>query len=118
VTATLPTPTLPGPNITTTRPPSAEETAQAFFDAWKADDFSGMYGLLSDAARQQIDLPTFTRRYIDALAMAAVAAGRVDFELLDASVHPTQAQIGYRQTWHSSLFRSDSRQPDGADSRR
>lgn len=100
----VPTPTLAGPSITTTRPPDPAETVQAFFDALATDNFSGMYALLTDTGRAAISEEDFARRYIDALAMAAVNTGDVSFEIIDSALHPDSAQVVFRQTWQSSLF--------------
>ncbi len=99
-----PLPTMASPAITTTRPPDPGETVQAFFDALAEDDFAVMYAMLTETARNAISEEDFTRRYIDALAMAAVDTGRVTFEVLEMNLHPDEAQVSYRQTWQSALF--------------
>jgi penicillin-binding protein 2 len=98
------TPTLAEPSITTIRPPDPAETAQAYFEAWQADDFAAMYALLSAGSRSLIAEEAFVEAYVDPLAMAAVPPGAIAFEVLEATIHSGGAQVGYRLTWQSVLF--------------
>jgi penicillin-binding protein 2 len=99
-----PVPTLAAAAVTTTRPPDPFEAVDAWFTALQTDDFSGMYAMLTDSSRTEIDEETFTRRFIDALSMAAVPTGAIDGEVLEMSLHPEAAQATYRQTWSSVMF--------------
>jgi penicillin-binding protein 2 len=90
--------------ITTTRPPDPFEAIEDWFAALAADDFSGMYAMLTADSRSEIDEETFTRRFIDALAMAAVPTGAISGEILEMSLHPDAAEASYRQSWSSVLF--------------
>ena len=98
------TATLAEAGIATTRPPAPETTVRAYFDAWVEDDFAGMYALLSEADRSSMAEEEFTRRYIDALAMAAVDTGQIEVELLETMLHPDSAEVRYHIVWHSNLF--------------
>ena len=99
-----PTPTLVPAEISTTRPPDPFEAVDAWFAALQTDDFAGMYAMLTDESWAEIGEETFTRRFIDALSMAAVPTGAIDGEILEMSLHPDAAQVSYRQTWASVLF--------------
>ncbi|HUF39132.1 MAG TPA: penicillin-binding transpeptidase domain-containing protein [Anaerolineales bacterium] len=98
------TPTPVPAAVTTTRPPDPYAAFEAWYAALQIDDFPGMYAMLTHASREQIDEETFTRRFIDALAMATVPTGAIAGEVLEVSLHPDAAQVGYRQTWTSVLF--------------
>jgi penicillin-binding protein 2 len=61
---TLPAPSIPQPAPTATpAPPSADEVAATFFQAWQQGQYDRMYDLLSDSARGTTPHDLFVRRY-------------------------------------------------------
>ncbi len=103
-TVPVATPTLADPAVTTNRPADPAEAVQAYLGAWQADDFATMYALLSSGSQSLISDEDFAKKYIHTLEMAAVPPGAITFEVLEASLHPDAAQVGYRVTWQSVLF--------------
>jgi penicillin-binding protein 2 len=105
----LPTTTLGQPGVLTTSVPDPEITARGYLDAWVAEDYATMYGLLTAISKDAITAEDFTRRYEDVANEAALR----DWEYIVRSSlkNPQSAQVGYRVTMHSVLvgdFSSDT----------
>jgi penicillin-binding protein 2 len=103
VTPTLfTTPTLGSVEISTTRVPDVKAAARAFLDAWKEDDYATMYGLLTSISKDALTQEDFEKHYRSVATEAALQG--LDYEILSALVSdPTNAQVSYRVTLHSSL---------------
>ena len=94
--------TLPPPNTQTTPVPDVKEAAQAYLDAWKADDYATMYAMLTTVSQDAISEEKFTKWYKSVIAEAAVQS--VDYEILSSFVKDTRnAQVGYRTILNSIL---------------
>ncbi len=102
-----PSATLPAPVVGVTHAPSAEGTMRGFLDALKKNDFTAMYGLLSQSAQESITQDDFTKRYNDALN--SLSAASLDYELLSETLSPSAAQVGFRIVYHTVLFGDMSR---------
>jgi cell division protein FtsI/penicillin-binding protein 2 len=96
-----PSPTLPPPVVRTTSTPQAEVTAQAFLDAWKSEDYSGMYSLLSASSQKAVSEEEFTKAYTDVAATAALNG--VDTSIQSIQSESDQAQVPYHLTLHSNV---------------
>ncbi len=99
------TPT-PQPSLTPTptatpEPPRPEDAAAAFLSAWKADDYAGMYALLTSASQAAITLEDFSRHFRDIAIEAAFKS--VEAEILAVEGAAPEARIRYRVTLHSNL---------------
>jgi penicillin-binding protein 2 len=95
------TPTLPPPDLNTTSAPDATHAAQAYLDAWKAEDYATMYGLLSPLSREAISAEDFEAYYRSIAAEAALES--VEYEVLSALTEPKRAQVNYRVNLNSVL---------------
>jgi cell division protein FtsI/penicillin-binding protein 2 len=99
-----PTPTLAEPGFTVTRAPDPVGVGTAYLEAWKADDYAGMYAMLSPASQAAVSQEAFTERYLNVMIEAAVPVGEIDYEILSASTVPGSAAIQYRVHLHSVHF--------------
>lgn len=96
-----PSPTLPQPGVRTTPAPDAEVAARAYLEAWQADDYEGMYAMLTGVSKDAITLEDFTKRYRDVANQAAL--DQVDFEILSSLISPRSAQVAFKVTLNSVL---------------
>ena len=87
--------------------PNAGVTAQAYLDAWKVEDYTTMYNLLTSLSRDALNKDEFTNHY-QGVAAEAVLDG-VDYEILSVLTNPDSAQVSYRVTLHSALVGDISR---------
>src|SRR5512143_3370710 len=68
------TPTLSPPGLHTTQAPDVEAAAQAYLAAWKAEDYPGMYAMLTSVSTEAITEEDFTTRYKNVAAEAALSS--------------------------------------------
>jgi penicillin-binding protein 2 len=94
-------PTLPTPMTTTIVAPDPEPVARRFLEAWKQDDFAGMYALLSPLTQDSQSQEAFTATY-KKIAQDAALTG-IDYQIVASLVNPRQAQVSYRITLHSAV---------------
>jgi len=57
-----PTSGLPTPIIDVSQAPDVEEAARAYLEAWKTENYEGMYALLSKLSRDAMTLEDFQKR--------------------------------------------------------
>jgi penicillin-binding protein 2 len=96
------TPTLGEVGISTTKVPDVKAAARAFLDAWKEDNYAGMYALLTSLSKDAITPEDFDKHFRGIATEAALQG--IDYDILSALVFsPTDAQVSYRITLHSSL---------------
>lgn len=96
------TATLPEAQVYTTPAPDAQTTAQAFLDAWEAENYAAMYAQLTVLSRDAVSEADFTADLKDVAATMSLKQAK--FELLQAYVkNPKEAQIAYRATYTSVL---------------
>lgn len=92
---------LPDPLILTNAAPDPEAAARNFLDAWGAQDFVSMYGMLSPLTQDSLTEQAFTERYAEVWRSAALTG--VNYEILSSFVmSPRQAQVRFRSELHSS----------------
>ena len=97
----------PSPNptatatITPTPKPDPRSQAEAFLTAWKADDYPGMYDLLSAESRAALSLEDLTNHMSGVAIEAALES--IDTEILSVEETAEQADARYRVTFHSNL---------------
>jgi penicillin-binding protein 2 len=97
-----PTSTLGEPALRTTKAPDPLPAAQAFLNAWKAEDYAAMYQLLTEVSRGAITVEDFTKRYTEVASNAALK--NWDTEILAALVKsPFAAEVNYKVILHSVL---------------
>ena len=92
---------LPPPLVTVESAPSVDAAMAAYLDAFKADDYNGMYAALSKVSQDSISLEDFARRNRDSLN--EMSAGSFDYEVLSSLVNPYAAEVAYRVTYHTAL---------------
>jgi penicillin-binding protein 2 len=93
---------LPAPPVTIVPAPSVDAALSAYLDAFKADDYNGMYARLSKVSQDTITLEDFAVRNRDALN--TMSAGSFDYEVLSSLVNPYSAEVAYRVTYHTALI--------------
>jgi len=98
--ATL-TPTLPQPGVNTTQAPDAKVAAQAYLDAWKAEDYAAMYDMLTPVSQDAISEEDFTKRYRE--FMAEGAFNDISTQILSTLIQTRTSQISYLVMLHSVL---------------
>jgi penicillin-binding protein 2 len=89
--------------------PSAEPVLEdaggigrAFYRAWEAGDYLGMYSLLSPQSQALVDSASFTQRYEETLQTAMVNG--LHAQPLSLLQEGTQAEMGVRVTWDTAVF--------------
>jgi len=92
---------LPQPIVTVVSAPNQDATLTTYLDAFKADDYNTMYGLLSKVSQDAITLEDFAKRNKDALN--EMSAGSFDYEVLSSLVNVHSAEVSYRVTYHTAL---------------
>ena len=92
---------LPQPIVTVVGAPDADAALSAYLDAFKADDYNAMYGLVSKVSQDTITLEDFARRNRDALN--EMSAGSFDYEILSSLVSPYSSEVAFRVTYHTAL---------------
>jgi penicillin-binding protein 2 len=92
---------LPPPPVTIVSAPDPNIAVKAYLDAFKADDYNTMYGLVSKVTRDAITLEDFAKRNRDALN--EMSAGSFDYEILSALVNPYSAEVAYRVMYKTAL---------------
>ena len=92
---------LPPPLVTVSSTPDPGIAIQAYLNAYQADDYNTMYGLLSKASQGTIALEDFALRNRDALN--EMSAGSFDYEILSSLVNPYSAEIAYHVNYHTAL---------------
>ena len=93
---------LPTPVITTFPAPDPEVTAGQFLELWKAQDYEGMYAMLSPLSQDALPKDDFSQRYKDVWRAAAVS--NLDAEIVSSLINAQAAQVRYRLTLHSAVF--------------
>lgn len=92
----------------TADPAEVKAVAQLYLDAWKADDYSAMYPLLTSISRDAISAQEFSDHYAG-IAVEAALDG-LDYEILSVLAGPEQSQVRYRVTLQSLLVGKISRE--------
>lgn len=96
-----PTPTLPPPIVTIISVPDASEAASAYLEAYRAEDYAAMYGLLSQSSREAVTQEDFAALHREALA--TMSAASIEIEILDTATSPTAAQTPFHLTYKTVL---------------
>ncbi|HQK03634.1 MAG TPA: penicillin-binding transpeptidase domain-containing protein [Anaerolineaceae bacterium] len=101
-----PTPTpeagLPTPVLVLTQAPDVEKEAQAYLDAWKSEDYEGMYARLSKLTRDALTLEDFIKQHKN--AAVAMTMQEINYAVLSSMVRPTSAQVNYEISYTTTLL--------------
>ncbi|HLF75569.1 MAG TPA: penicillin-binding transpeptidase domain-containing protein [Anaerolineales bacterium] len=92
---------LPQPIVTIVSAPDPDAALAAYLDAFKADDYNGMYAMLSKVSQDAVTLEDFAKRNRDALN--EMSAGSFDYVVLSSLVSPYSAEVAFRVTYHTAL---------------
>ena len=101
----------PGEDASTeTEEPISEDAggyARAFYRAWEAQDFLGMYSLLAPRSQALVDSASFVQRYDEVMNSAAVQ--QVIAQPVSLVQDGDQAEFGVRVTWETAVVGPISR---------
>lgn len=97
----------PGPTPTseataTAVPGGGDGVGLAFFKAWEANDYLGMYSLLSPQSQALVDSGAFVRRYEEVMRTATVQTVRVQPQ--GAYQNGSHTQMAMRVTWETAVL--------------
>ncbi len=92
----------PTPISHTTPVPDVRPTAEAFLQAWQAENYEAMYAMLSPASQDANPQEGFIQRYKD-VAISTTLEG-LDYEVLSVLTNVRSAQAAYRVTFHTLLL--------------
>jgi len=96
------TSSLPTAQVTVISVPDANTALHDFLDAELAENYTGMYGLLSQASQAAISESDFANRYIDALN--SMSASSTAYNILSSLTNPLSAQAAFHIIYHTVLF--------------
>jgi cell division protein FtsI/penicillin-binding protein 2 len=99
---------LPTAQYRITEAPDAQSAARAFLDAWKVDDYPGMYGMLTSLTRDAIQEEVFVERY--RMAAISMTLQSIEYEILSNLTNPSTAQVAYEVNYHTQVVGNLSRQ--------
>lgn len=97
----VPTATLPNPQVGITPAPDAQAAMSAFLEAYKAENYVSMYGMLSVLSKEAVSEEDFSQRYKDALN--AMSLTGIESETLSVLTNPFSAQVAFRVTYKTVL---------------
>ncbi|MBK7454506.1 MAG: hypothetical protein IPJ46_12530 [Anaerolineales bacterium] len=92
---------LPTAQVRITPAPDAQAAVTKYLEAMQKDDYTGMYDMLTRSSRDAITLEDFSKRYKNALNEMSTAS--LEFSILSSLLSPTNAQVAYRITYHTTL---------------
>ncbi len=97
-TATKPLPTA---QYVVTKAPDAQSAARAFLDAWKVEDYSSMYAMLTSLTQDATTEEKFIQRYRETAINMTLQS--LDYEILSSLTNPTTAQVAYKVVFHTEV---------------
>ena len=100
LTATA-SPTLPYPEVITTRVPEAKNIAEHFLDSWKSKDYEEMYKLLSSESKTLISEKEFSDLYRN--VNGEMALRDINYSINNSTINPKNAQVEYAIDIESSI---------------
>ncbi|MBW6466151.1 MAG: hypothetical protein K0B06_06580 [Brevefilum sp.] len=104
------TATLPDPQVHVTPAPDVDSLIEVYMDAWRADDYTSMYSLLSGESRRAISEEDFTARFTStAIALTLLFDEGITYEILSSETNPNQAAARLHLNYHTNFFGTLSR---------
>ena len=94
--------TLPALVPTIIAAPNAEIAARVFLNAWKGENYPAMYQMLTPTSQDALTLDSFTQRYKN--AMNSMMLKTLNFEILSKLTNPSNAQVAFRVTFHTTML--------------
>lgn len=95
-------PTLPQPQVFTTSIPDAGRTVSTYLDMWQADDYDGMYALLTPASQQAQNIEAFRAAYDNVTNEAAIIG--LQYQILSVESSPQVAKVNFRLSLNSAIL--------------
>lgn len=93
---------LPTAILKKTSAPETQGTAGAFLEAWKAEEYSKMYSMLTQVSREALSMEDFEARYRDAARNLSLIS--LDYKILSSLTNPQSAQVAYQVDFKTSLL--------------
>ncbi|HWU39681.1 MAG TPA: NTF2-like N-terminal transpeptidase domain-containing protein, partial [Candidatus Acidoferrum sp.] len=102
-TGTGPTATRGKPTavVQVTSAPDARTAVTAFMDAWKAENYTAMYDMLTRVSKDAVTQADFTARYQDTAKNLTLK--NLEYSILSTLTNPTSAQTAYQVIFHTNL---------------
>jgi cell division protein FtsI/penicillin-binding protein 2 len=100
--------TQPPPALIKTSVPDTQAAAKAFLEAWKAENYTAMYAMLTKVSQDAISEADFAARYKDAAKNLTLQ--KLDVSVLSAMTKPASAQVAYQVVYHTNLVGDLTRQ--------
>ena len=96
-------PSLPAPQIAVTPPagPDPLTALNAYLQAWKADDYASMYGMLTQESQATISADDFSQKYTD--AMNNLTLKELTFNVAEPKLSADSAQINFHVTYKTNM---------------
>ncbi len=101
------TPTLPEPQISTTRTPDVKEAAGQYLNAWVNEDYETMYGLLSRLSQDAFPKEEFIDYYKQVAIKMSLKS--LQYNITSSLSNPKTAQVGYQVSFDTVLVGAFSR---------
>ena len=92
---------LPTPVVYVTNAPDPQTAMRSFLEAWKNDDYSSMYPLLSQTSQNSITQKDFEARYRD--SMNALTLKEMSFEISNKTFDSSSAQVNFHVDFKTNL---------------
>lgn len=99
---------LPDPLVQTTMVPDASAAVNAFLDAWRQDNYSGMYDLLTRVSQDAITFEDFEQRYTQFATNLTLQD--IEYTISSSLVSTTTAQVSFRVTYKATLVEDLTRE--------
>lgn len=103
--------TLPGPQVFITPAPDVNTAVDAFMEAWRVDNYSGMYGQLSEGSRAALTEEDFITRYNQAaIALTLLFDNGITYQVLSRTTEPNSAVASLQVNYNTNFFGTLTRQ--------
>lgn len=101
---------LPTPVVKTTSVPDVSATTMNYLTKWNANDYAGMYAMLSKTSKDAITETDFEKLYKDTavnLTLKQINAG-----IISTLINPASAKVSYQVNFITNLFNNIQRKMD------
>jgi penicillin-binding protein 2 len=99
---------LPDPLVQTTQVPDVSASLTSFMEAWRQDNYSGMYDMLTRVSKDAITLGDFEKSYSE--FSVNLTLQDIEYTILSTLVSPASAQVSFRVTYQTVLIESLTRE--------
>ena len=106
-TNTLPS-ELPEPLVETTMVPDVDSVVTTFLDAWREEDYSSMYNMLTNVSKDALTYEEFEKKIKEFTVNLTLQD--IEYSILSSLIRPTSAQVSYRVIYQTSLIETLTRE--------